>query len=316
MFPNVRLMIAAMVASVVALSCGFGVFAAFRVNHEPLVRLPRATAPLQLLADNTITASVVVAAAGPFDHRFQISQPQSTGRATDPPRQRDDRDGVESAPAASAAVPERDAAEPEEPAAVAQSIESAVVPAAAPAVPVAPPTAAPIANTVTPTMDDHALGATEPALGATEPAPAAAHADAASSSQETPAAAALDPPTDQALPVEQKPDSTLAPASVTKAARDVAHKPARKAAVSRTRRTRVVVWEYRSRGPRANAVAQFDTPYLNQDTAFSQPNFQTAPQAPQTRLAQRQHRRSKDSSRPPEDTTSVAGGTFVSPPSR
>jgi hypothetical protein len=304
MFPNVRLMIAAMVASVVALSCGFGVFAAFRVNHEPLVRLPRATAPLQLLADNTITASVVVAAARPFDHRFQISQPQSTGRAMDPPRQRDDRDGVESAPAASVAVSERAAAEPEEPAAIAQSIESAVVP-------VAPPTTAPMANTVTPTTDDHALGATEP-----EPAPAAAHADAASSSQETPAAAALDPPTDQALPVEQKPDSALAPASVTKAAGDVAHKPARKAAVSRTRRTRVVVWEYRSRGPRANAVAQFDTPYLNQDTAFSQPNFQTAPQAPQTRLAQRQHRRSKDSSRPPEDTTSVAGGTFVSPPSR
>jgi hypothetical protein len=310
MFPNVRLMIAAMVASVVALSCGFGVFAAFRVNHEPLVRLPRATAPLQLLAGNTITASVVVAAAGPFDHRFQISQPQSTGRATDPPRQRDDRDGVEPEPAASAAVPERDAAEPEEPAAVAQLIESAVVPVAA-AVPVAPPTTAPMATTVTPTTDDHARGATEP-----EPAPAAAHADAASSSQETPAAAALDRPTDQALPVGQKPDSALAPASVTKAAGDVVHKPARKAAVSRTRRTRVVVWEYRSRGPRANAVAQFDTPYLNQDTAFSQPSFQTAPQAPQTRLAQRQHRRSKDSSRPPEDTTSVAAGTLVSPPSR
>ena len=48
MFPNFRLMIAAVAASVVALSCGFGVFAALRVNHEPLARLPPATAPLQL----------------------------------------------------------------------------------------------------------------------------------------------------------------------------------------------------------------------------------------------------------------------------
>ena len=39
MFPNVRLLIVALVASVVALSCGFALFAAFRVNHEPLSRL-------------------------------------------------------------------------------------------------------------------------------------------------------------------------------------------------------------------------------------------------------------------------------------
>ena len=68
MFPNIRLMIAAIVASIVALSCGFGVFAAFRVNHEPLVRLPPVTAPLQLIAGNS--AAVAVAAAEPFDrHR-------------------------------------------------------------------------------------------------------------------------------------------------------------------------------------------------------------------------------------------------------
>ena len=40
MFPDFRLMIAAVLGSVVALMCGFGVFAAFRVNHEPLARLP------------------------------------------------------------------------------------------------------------------------------------------------------------------------------------------------------------------------------------------------------------------------------------
>ena len=50
MFPNVRLLIAAVVASVVALSCGFAMFATFRVNHEPLSRLATGAAPLQLAA--------------------------------------------------------------------------------------------------------------------------------------------------------------------------------------------------------------------------------------------------------------------------
>lgn len=51
MFPNVRLMIGALFASVVALTCGFGIFAAFRVNHEPLSRLPANTVALQLVAN-------------------------------------------------------------------------------------------------------------------------------------------------------------------------------------------------------------------------------------------------------------------------
>ena len=306
MFPNVRLMIAAMVASVVALSCGFGVFAAFRVNHEPLVRLPPVTAPLQLVADNATTRSVVIAAPEPFDRRFQISQPQSAGSATvSPTRERDDRDGAESAAAASAVGPEHGAAEAEETATVAQSTASAVVPTA-------PPTEGPMAKPLTPTADDHALGATEPG-----PVPAPAHADASSSSQETPSVAAIGLPTEQALPAEQtKPDSGLAPASVTKAAPEAAPQSVRKAAASRTRRTRVVASAYRARRPRAGAFAQSDTQYLNQNSAFSQPNIQRAPQASQPRLAQGQQRRSKDSSRPTENTTSAAGGPFVSPPDR
>jgi hypothetical protein len=59
MFPNVRLLIAATFASVLALSFGFGVFAAFRVNHEPLSRLPPVRAPFQLAADNTATVAAV-----------------------------------------------------------------------------------------------------------------------------------------------------------------------------------------------------------------------------------------------------------------
>jgi len=307
MFPNIRLMIAAMVASIVALSCGFGVFAAFRVNHEPLVRLPPVTAPLQLIAGNT--ASVAVAAAEPFDRRVQTSPPQSTARPTEPPTlRRDDREGVESAPAASAAVPERGVAAAEGPVAAAPATESAVGPAA-PAVPTVSPTAATTANAVAPTADNRPLGVTAP-----EPAPAA-HADAASSSQETPAIAAVESPTtDQAPRAEQKPEREVAPASIAKAVEDVAHKPDRKAAVTRAKRRRAVAWAYRTRGPRANAVGQFDSQYLKQDTAFSQANFQTASRTSQLGLAQRH--RSKDDSRPPEDATAVAGGPFVSPPGR
>ncbi len=50
MFPNLRLMLAAIAAAVVALTCGFALFATFRVNHDPLARLSGAGAPLRLLA--------------------------------------------------------------------------------------------------------------------------------------------------------------------------------------------------------------------------------------------------------------------------
>jgi hypothetical protein len=52
MLPNLRLMIAAVLTSVVALSCGFGIFAAFRVSHEPFARLPAAMAAPQLATEN------------------------------------------------------------------------------------------------------------------------------------------------------------------------------------------------------------------------------------------------------------------------
>jgi hypothetical protein len=52
MLPNLRLMIAAVLTSVLALSCGFGIFAAFRVSHEPFARLPAAMAAPQLATEN------------------------------------------------------------------------------------------------------------------------------------------------------------------------------------------------------------------------------------------------------------------------
>src|SRR5271169_6359317 len=72
MFPDVRLMVAATLASVVALMFGFGLFAAFRVSHEPLARLQPAGAPMQLVADNAAITATIIAPGEPFDRRFQI----------------------------------------------------------------------------------------------------------------------------------------------------------------------------------------------------------------------------------------------------
>jgi hypothetical protein len=60
MLPNVRLLIAAMLASVMVLICGFAIFAAFRVSREPIAHLPVAVAPLQMVAENRVAASAVL----------------------------------------------------------------------------------------------------------------------------------------------------------------------------------------------------------------------------------------------------------------
>jgi hypothetical protein len=81
MFPTVRLMIAATLASVVALICGFGMFAVFHVGHEPLVRLPATTAPLQLVADNTLRTTVGLTSSDVFDVRFAVKAPSHPAEA-------------------------------------------------------------------------------------------------------------------------------------------------------------------------------------------------------------------------------------------
>jgi hypothetical protein len=52
MLPNLRLMIAAILTSVLALSCGFGIFAAFRISHDPFAHLPAAMSAPQLATEN------------------------------------------------------------------------------------------------------------------------------------------------------------------------------------------------------------------------------------------------------------------------
>jgi hypothetical protein len=73
MFPNVRLMIVAVLASLVGISCGMGLFAVFRVNHEPLARLASGSGPL-VFAD-TASAPATDSRAAPFGVRFQVNAP-------------------------------------------------------------------------------------------------------------------------------------------------------------------------------------------------------------------------------------------------
>lgn len=70
MFPNVRLMAASTLVSVMALFFAFGVYASLRVSHEPLVRSPR-TAPLQLVGFNVAMLPVTVLAPFADQHAAQ-----------------------------------------------------------------------------------------------------------------------------------------------------------------------------------------------------------------------------------------------------
>ena len=74
MFPNVRLMIVAVLASIMGISCALGLFAEFRVSHDSFLRESNAGAPLQLGA-NSVAPVAVVNAAVPFEFRFQSQPP-------------------------------------------------------------------------------------------------------------------------------------------------------------------------------------------------------------------------------------------------
>jgi hypothetical protein len=174
MFPNVRLLIAAVVASVVALSCGFAMFAAFRVNHEPLSRLAVGAAPLQLAAGNPMPGVAMPMPADSFGNRFPLDEADSAGTSTEVTlRQPGHDDGVEPPSAVAsttATAPATDTGKPAQPAPVAQA-------------PAAVPDAKPDEVAVTPSES--------PPAAPSEPAPAATET------------AATEPPAEPAAPAEQ-----------------------------------------------------------------------------------------------------------------
>jgi hypothetical protein len=185
MFPNVRLLIAAVVASVVALSCGFAVFAVFRVNHEPLSRLPAGAAPLQLAVGNPMPSVAIPAPADSFGNRFPLNNGDAAGASAQvaPPQpERDDSVEAPSAVATTATItttaPETEPAESAQPAPVAQA-----------------PAAEPVAQIPEPRVKPNEVATTTPS----EPPPAAP----IEAPQATTDTAATEPPPEQALPAAQ-----------------------------------------------------------------------------------------------------------------
>lgn len=70
MFPNLRLLLASLFVSLMTLSFGFGVFATFGVQREPLNRLPAQAAPLQLVSEDPPQGNSANAWGAPFGARL------------------------------------------------------------------------------------------------------------------------------------------------------------------------------------------------------------------------------------------------------
>jgi hypothetical protein len=70
MFLNVRLLVVAVLAAIAGITCGLGLFATFRVNHEPLARFSEGGPPLQLAFDNLAPGPD---AASPMSARYPLN---------------------------------------------------------------------------------------------------------------------------------------------------------------------------------------------------------------------------------------------------
>lgn len=278
MFPNVRLLIAAIIASVVALTCGFAIFAAFRVNHEPLARLPPGAAPLRLAAERAATLSV--SATEPFEHRFPAAEAAgSTGTALafsaiEPPQQ-----------ATKAGAQASDGGAPAAPAPAAPT--ERVTPAADSAPASAFPQEDVVLNsavTVEEAPRDAAAAATEPAAASIAPV------------------AAIEPqsePPDQraSVPAEAAVTPMSAPPEATLPVPDTAATPAAK----KTERTPAGK-KHRGRAVAAGVIAGTNP----QNWSYLEPHFLTAPPPypPPQQVVIRRHRVA--SSKPANGNASAA----------
>ena len=330
MFPNVRLMIAATLASVVALICGFGMFAVFRVSHDPFVRLPAATAPLQLVADNAARPSTGFASGEAFDRRFEVKAlPYAAEDTNAAAAAAEPRTGAEIATAAQPS----EAAREETPATVGEPTEQ-------PSASTAPPTSeAPAVTSDNTAASDQANIASEsPPVAATQtttadagmaaPAPdlttTASDQDIKSpvvsmpSVEPAPGAAAdiaaNEPLEEPPLPRE-RPNLTTEPTRAANPADERAHKTAAK----KPKRIRVAVRIRRVPRVAVTPYAQTQySPTTEQNFGATQTNFQTAPPS-QTQLVLRRAiwvRHSRIASRKPTQPNAATGGPFVRATSR
>lgn len=311
MFPNVRLVIAAILASIVALCCGFGVFAALRVNNEPLSRLP-AGAPLRFVADNAAPQSIALVAGGTFGPRFQSSKAQVAVVAARISTLDFDR-RVDTGPLNSVArigpAPEPAAAPDAQPASE-PIAESAGPPASEP--PQAPAAAA---STAVPTQETPpAQQAQVPNAG---PDGTTGSIDSTGAVSAVPASvsAATDASPDQVQPVEQTaPEMQMMPDTATNPDGDAGEIVAPPPPAAKPHR--VVRPRARPMLPPTNQFAAFRS--TNQYAAFPPANFQYAAQPAAQRQVLVQYRpvtRPAVAHAPPAKNSAV-GGPFVSPPAQ
>jgi hypothetical protein len=313
MFPNVRLMIAASLASVVALMCGFGTFAAFQVSHEPLVRPPSASVPPLLSANNAATTPMAYAAPAPFDRRFQIGEAKNAAEAVDAfARRIDHRESIRSA---LSPAPEPGATEVKDMATV-EALKD-ITPA-----PVAPPSDMQSEMTAAPAAGDRvsAISAPQPTpeAAAIAAAPAASPdgakpEPAVSAVAPPPNVALVEPPAEQPLPQKQlKPENEAAPVGVTNS---LDAEKTDTAAVKKTRPSHAAT-KTRHRQQASSAVVQSST---YPDPTVRQANFRTVPQSQQPQLPQERParvRHAKIASRKTKEPSSATGGPLVGAPSQ
>lgn len=316
MFPNFRLMIATVFASVLALICGFGVFATLHVRHEPFVRLPPAIPPLQLLADNSVTLSV--SAAEPFGHLFQSGEREGGGGLAALPYS-----AIQPTAAATKAVlPAADdhdsPASEREPVTLPADAGDAAVPAQQAAVGGTAQDRKPD-EAAQATKPDEAAPVTKPDAAAPERQPDPAAAETANA-QAAPAAptvasggpAAAEPPSEEAQPAEQTTkseteaaSSTIEPAPAT---------PETDTALEKnTERPRVAAKAHITRRVRVGAIASKQ--HGKRNSTLSVTTFVTAPQSwsEQGRRQAATTERSRTTATPSGSSTAM-GGPFVSAP--
>lgn len=159
MFPNVRLMIVAVLASIMGISCALGLFAELRVSHDSFLRESNAGAPLRLSSDGPPAA--VMNAAATFGVRFAAQPSPPTAEGTGSSHAFDRTGAVETLHATP--LPR---AEPEPTAAPVST--SATAPAPAPQIATAPQPAAAAATA------DSARVAAVPAAVSSSPSQSAA----------------------------------------------------------------------------------------------------------------------------------------------
>ena len=110
MFPNLRLMVVAVLASILGISCALGLFAEFRVSHDSFLRESNAGTPLQLGSSDAAPPGRVVNTAAPFEFRFQAPPPPAAVEAVGSPETPNRTAVVQTPQPANAATPESEPA--------------------------------------------------------------------------------------------------------------------------------------------------------------------------------------------------------------